>query len=41
MSTDTPIEQLPADHFDPPKPTVPCLGGAWSKQPADAIVGAL
>lgn len=39
--TDIPIHLLPADHFDPPAPSVPCLGGSWSHQPADAIVGAL
>lgn len=38
---DTPIEQLPANHFDPPKPTIPQLGWVAPKQTADAIEGAL
>jgi len=39
--TDIPFHLLPADHFDPPKPTVPRFGWVEPVQPADAIVGAL
>lgn len=38
---DIPFEDLPANHFDPPKPTIPKYGWIAPKQPADAIEGAL
>ena len=31
MSTDTPIAEMPADHFDPPTPTVPRFGWVGPK----------